>query len=153
MKRFLTLIIVFIIYTDSLAQTESNIVLDSLHLTNRKADVNDNNPVSVFDTAFASRTVELNALFYIGNLWELDSIEIRYGTSPGLSDIIHLNLEHIVLDNSAYIRAGDIQIPVINGKVYFTYLIPETSLQESDHIWIRARDTQGRYSNILTDKN
>ena len=153
MKRFLILLAALIICTDTFSQDTSNIRLDSLHLTTRNLDVNDDHPVSVFDTAHASRKVELNALFYIGNRWELDSIEIKYGTSPGASDIIHLSFKQIVTDSIAYIQSGDIQFPIINGTIYFTYLIPENSLQQPDYIWIRARDTQGRYSNIITDQN
>jgi hypothetical protein len=153
MKRFLFTLVALLSGLFASAQTPSNIKLDSLHLTTRNPNVNDDSPVSVFDTSYVSRQVELNAFFYVGNIWELDSIEIKYGTTQGASDIFDFNFEHIAIDSIAYIKSGNIQIPVINGQVYFTYLIPEHSLQKPDYIWIRARDTKGQYSNILIDKN
>jgi hypothetical protein len=154
MKHILLITIVLAMYADAFGQGESPLSLDSLHVTHRNPDVNDDSPVSVNDAAYESRTVELNVLFHIGNIAELDVIELRYGTSPGLPNLIEANFKMVVTDSLSYLKFGNTILPVIDQKVYFTQLLPERYVRRQPaYIWIRAKDTQGRYSNILTDNN
>jgi hypothetical protein len=152
MRKLLFILAFLLQVTFASAQT-SSIRLDSLYLTTRNLDINDDHPVSVFDTAHANRKVELNVLFSLSNVEELDILEIKYGTSQGASDVVNVSFQYVVIDNVPYIKLGNKKIPIVQGKIYFTRLIPESSLQRLNYVSIRARDNQGRYSNTITAQN
>ena len=152
MKKIVIIFIVYILGGKSAFCQSSSINLDSIFLTTR--NLMGMSEVIPQPNDYTSQ-VELNVAFYISDTTQLDSVEVRYGTSSGKADILDLSLKFMYVDQKPYLVVNGMKYPVYgNYRVYITYLIPEYTLQNgADYVWVRAKDEQGKYSNILTDIN
>ena len=151
MKKIVAInIFFFIVVTTGFSQ--SSIGLDSLFLTTRNLMGLDEIIPTLGDS---STQVELNVAFYISDTTQLDSVEVRYGTASGKSDLLDLTLNFTYVNGKPYLVYNNKQYPIYaNYRVYITYLIPAYTLQNgADYVWVRAKDEQGKYTNILTDVN
>ena len=155
MKKLFVIYIFFLVLAPA-AYSQSSIGLDSLFLTTRNLmQKNELTPPLPGDSSSKSIQVELDVAFFISDTTQLDYVEVRYGTTAGASDIFDMTLSYQLVNQKPFLIVNGTQFPVYgNYRVYITQLIPQFTLQDApDYVWIRAKDKQGRYTNILTDVN
>ncbi len=153
MKKLFAIYILFLVVVTT-AYCQSSIGLDSLFLTTRDPDLGLYRALPDSSNKWTSQ-LELNVAFYMSDTTQLDTIEVRYGTAQGLSDILDLNLVPVMVNGKPYLACNGKQYPIYsNYKVYVTCMIPEyTLLDGADYVWVRAKDKKGNYTNILQDVN
>ena len=121
MKKFLFYFLGLLSIQIGFAQSP-NVHLDQLFIATKNTSSETQPPVSIQDSAYANRKVFLDICFSLGNIAELDSVEIKYGSSNGNGDILAMKLKYSA--STGMLTDGNKSYTLKNNKIYLSELIP-----------------------------